>query len=171
MVGFRCAGQQSLVSDDPTALISQARRSLVENGRPRFATDLSANVFLPCFNHNSLHLLSCSISLLDNLKHAPRSFSVVGQFAVRVPPGHHPPAPLRSKGYGEVSRRSLGGDGQSCITIGEPPVARRSRCHEKRGGNGELQRAKHAGTSIWSAGAPIKQMSPGAQEPDLVALS
>jgi hypothetical protein len=52
--------------------------------------DLSANIFLHCSNHNSLYLLSCSISLLNNLKHAPRSFSVVGRFAVRVPPWHQP---------------------------------------------------------------------------------
>ena len=40
--GFRCVGQQSLGAREPTALIGQAWCSLIKNGPPRFATDLSA---------------------------------------------------------------------------------------------------------------------------------
>ena len=35
-----------------------------------FAADLPANLFLACFSLNSLHLFSCSNSLLNNSKHA-----------------------------------------------------------------------------------------------------
>jgi hypothetical protein len=68
--GFICAAYLAGLSVNRAEDIVQAPCSFIENGRPRFATDLPANLFLACFSLNSLHLFSCSNSLLNNLKHA-----------------------------------------------------------------------------------------------------
>ena len=63
--------------------ITEIRPDLSGN---KFATDLSATLFLSCFRCTFLHRVACSNSLLNNSKRAQQSFSVVRPAAVRIPP-------------------------------------------------------------------------------------
>ena len=90
MIIRSAAGLADTKIHEPTAMVGQTSCALIESGRSRSATDLSANRFFACFSCSRLHSISCYKPLLNNLKHAQRSFSVVGVQRVRIPPS--PPA-------------------------------------------------------------------------------
>jgi len=86
MIIRSAAGLADTKIHEPTAMVGQTSCALIESGRSRSATDLSANRFFACFSCSRLHSISCYKPLLNNLKHAQRSFSVVGVQRVRIPP-------------------------------------------------------------------------------------
>jgi hypothetical protein len=99
----------------PKSLICVTRDGVGQLFGPKtFAKDVSKIVFLNCSRCTAVHLLTCSKPLINNSKHAPRSFSVVVSRMVRVP--SIPPLPGSTPNIASEPER--GGPDEIGITTG-----------------------------------------------------